>query len=225
MQVILEGNTSILSISNIGDLEEFDFNIDDINEEADLNEIYEQINSYYESSELDLATDTLKYRVINPEDINYLAIKDNEDEKEISLDDTILEHKSIDSISKFLDNANIGDLIYLRKEEGRVSIEYSLEEIDKLTFEYFDCLGELDQSDLLAESYYDIICDSIDLDKIKSKNEQAQIDRFDFEPDLIYGEFYRVLYDAENDEKRLEKIDIPGYYFLDSSVNSDELLN
>jgi len=224
MQVILEGDVSILSISNIGNLEEFDFNIDDINEEADLNEIYEQIDSYYESSELDLATDNLKYKVINPEDINYLAIKD-ENEKEINLDDAILEHKSIDSISKFLDNANVGDLIYLRKEQGRASVEYSLEEIDRLTFEYFDCLGELEQSDLLAQSYYDIICDSIDLDNIKSNNEQAQIDRFDFEPDLIYGEFYKVLYDEENNQKRLEKIDVPGYYFLDSSVNSDELLN
>jgi len=223
MQVILEGNVSILSISNIGDLEEFDFSLDDINEESNLNEIYEQIDSYYESSELDLATDTLKYKVINPEDINYLAIKD-ENEQEINLDDTILEHKSIDSISKFLESANVGDLIYLRKEQGRASVEYSLEEIDRLTFEYFDCLGELEQSDLLAQSYYDIICDSIDLDNIKSKDEQAQIDRFNFEPDLIYGEFYRVLFDEENNEKRLEKIDVPGYYFLDSSVNSDELL-
>ena len=223
MQVILEGNVSILSLSNIGDLEEFDFSLDDINEESNLNEIYEQIDSYYESSELDLATDTLKYKVINPEDINYLAIKD-ENEQEINLDDTILEHKSIDSISKFLESANVGDLIYLRKEQGRASIEYNVEETDKLTFEYFDCLEELEQSDLLAQSYYDIICDSIDLDKIKSKDEQAQIDRFDFEPDLVYGEFYKVLFDEENNEKRLEKIDVPGYYFLDSSVNSDELL-
>jgi len=223
MQVILEGNVSILSISNIGDLEEFDFSLDDINEESNLNEIYEQIDSYYESSELDLATNTLKYKVINPEDINYLAIKD-EKEQEINLDDTILEHKSIDSISKFLESANVGDLIYLRKEQGRASIEYNVEETDKLTFEYFDCLEELEQSDLLAQSYYDIICDSIDLDKIKSKDEQAQIDRFDFEPDLVYGEFYKVLFDEENNEKRLEKIDVPGYYFLDSSVNSDELL-
>ncbi len=223
MQVVIEGDASLITLSNIGTLDEFDFNIDDINEEADLNQIYEDIDSFYESSELDLASENIKYRVINPEDINYLALIDKE-EKEVSLDDFTLIHKNIKKLSDFLDNTKIGDLIYLRKKQGKAVIEYSLEESGSISFEYFDCLDELEQDELLAKGYYDIICDSIDLDSLQINNKKADIDRFDFEPELIYGELYKVIYNEESNQKILEKIDIPGYYFLDNSVSSDEIL-
>jgi len=60
-KVYLEGDVSVITLSNIGELDEFDFNIDDINEEADINEIFEQIDAFAESGELDLATDIKKF--------------------------------------------------------------------------------------------------------------------------------------------------------------------
>ena len=220
MQCIVEGNISIISLSNVGDLNEFDFNIDDINEEADINSIFEQVDSYYESMELDLSSDGIKYKVINPEDIEHIYI----DNDEMSLDDVILIHKNIKPIKELLENANVGDLIYLRKEQGKGSIRYDLASKGQIGFEYFDCLEELDQSDLLSNSYYDIICDSIDLDNLKCNDNKVDVDSFDFEPQIVYGEFYKVIYDNQRDEKVLVKLKIPGFYFLDKTTNTDEVL-
>ncbi len=224
-RVYIEGDLSVITLSNIGELDAFDFNIDDINEEADINEIMEQIDAFAESGELDLATDIKKFKVMNPEDISYLAIEENDEEMEVSLDSFTLTNESMQPVTELLEFAEPGDLIYLRREVGKTNWEMSIEVEESnaaLVFSYFDCAHDLDQYDLLAESYYDVLCDTILPESLSSAEKRAQIENFAIDPQLIYGELYKVIEDPETWDKSLERIEVPGYYFLDKTRSVDE---
>jgi len=225
-KVYLEGDLSVITLSNIGELDEFDFNIDDINEEADINEIFEQIDAFSESGELDLATDIKKFKVMAPEDISYLGIKEeDEEEVESSLDAFILKNENFQPVKELLEFAEAGDLIYLRKEQGKSNWEFSLERESTdapMTLSYFDCSHDLDQYDLLAESYYDVLCDTFIPESLSSGGSKAQVENFDIDPQLVYGELYKVVEDPETWDKSLERLEVPGFYFLDKTRSTDE---
>jgi hypothetical protein len=225
-KVYLEGDLSVITLSNIGELDEFDFNIDDINEEADINEIFEQIDAFSESGELDLATDIKKFKVMAPEDISYLGIAEtDEDEREVSLDTFTLKNGNFQPVKELLEFGEPGDLIYLRKEQGKSNWEFTLERENNetpMTFSYFDCAHDLDQYDLLAESYYDVLCDTFIPESLSAGESKAVVDNFDVDPQLVYGELYKVIEDPETWDKSLERIEVPGFYFLDKTRGVDE---
>jgi hypothetical protein len=225
-KVYLEGDVSVITLSNLGELDEFDFNIDDINEEADINEIFEQIDAFAESAELDLATDIKKFKAIAPEDISYLAITENDgEEQEVSLDTFTLNNENFHPVKELLEFAEAGDLIYLRREQGKSNWEFSLERETSdapMSFSYFDCSHDLDQYDLLAESYYDVLCDTFLPESLSAGENRAVVENFDIDPQLVYGELYKVVEDPETWDKTLERIEVPGFYFLDKTRGVDE---
>jgi len=228
-KVFLEGDVSVISLSNIGELEDFEFNIDDINEESDIVEIMEQLDAYAESAELDLVTDIKKFRVIHPEDIRHLSVQEEDaEEKEVHLDDFTLLSASFAPVKDLLESAKVGELIYLRKVQGSSNWEYSLQvesPDETLNFSYFDCtnsLEQLDQYALLSQSYYNILCDSIMVDSLSSKEGDASIENFHIEPTIVYAELYKVTENGITGEKILERLDAPGYYFLDKTRQIDE---
>jgi len=223
-RVIIEGVISQVSISNVGELEEFDYNVDDLNESADIESFMQEIDAYAQSGELNATTDIKSYRVMNSEDVEYCAQSDEGKEVEISLDDFKLKNQTLQPIKELLENARVGDIIYLRKEQGRGSYELSLELEDssgEMSLGYFDCSESLDGYDLLRESYYDVVCDTILPASITAGDSKAVVENFLFEPQLIYGELYRVV-TTENGEKSLDRVALPGYYFQEASRSIEE---
>ena len=223
-RVIIEGVISQVSISNVGELEEFDYNVDDLNESADIESFMQEIDAYAQSGELNATTDIKSYRVMNSEDVEYCAKSDEGKEVEISLDDFKLKNQTLQPIKELLENARVGDIIYLRKEQGRGSYELSLELEDssgEMSLGYFDCSESLDGYDLLRESYYDVVCDTILPESITAGDSKAVVENFLFEPQLIYGELYRVI-TTENGEKSLDRVALPGYYFQEASRSIEE---
>ena len=224
-KIVIEGDISIVSLSNVGSFEEFNLDSEEINEESEIKSIMEEIDAYAQSGELDIMTDVCTYKVMNGEDITYLACADEEsEEKEISIDTFKLTNKTLKPIKDLLEQASTGDIIYLRKEQGKANILLNLEisnSDEVMSFSYFDCSTELDEYDLLRESYYDVVCDTFLLESLKTETNKATTENFVFEPQIIYGELYKVV---ENEEgiKSLQKIEFPGYYFQDAQRNIDE---
>lgn len=222
-RVFLEGETTLITLSNLKDVGGFEFDVNDLNEEADIRTVMEQLDAYSESAEIDLTTDVRKFVVMDPEGIKGLSILSDSKEQNLALDDITLVNKSFDPVSEILQASNEGDLIYLRKEKGLSNWEFSIEETDcSLRLEYFDCTKKLNQYDLLSESYYDALCDTILPESLSCGEEKARIESFDIDPQIVYGELYRVILDNEAGEKILDRIDLPGFYFLDKTRGTDE---
>jgi len=224
-KIIIEGDISKVTLSNVGMLEEYEIDTEDINEESDIKSIMEEIDAYAQSGELDIMTDVCSYNVMNAEDVEYLAMRDEEsEEKEISTDSFKLVNKTMDELKDLLQRASVGNVIYLRKEQGKANITLSLElqkSDEVMNLSYFDCSTGMDKYDLLRESYYDVVCDTFLPESLATQENQATVENFVFEPEIVYGELYKIV---ENEEgiKSLEKIEFPGYYFQDAQREIDE---
>jgi hypothetical protein len=220
----IEGGGSKITFTNIGDLEEFDFNLDDLNEKADIEAVFGELDAYAQSSEIDLSCDTKQCRVINPEEIEYLSIqRDEEEEKELTLDEFELINLPLSDIEELIESSEVGDTIYLRVEHGNFLFRIETEDSDVgLKLGYFDCSNDLSNFDLLAKDYYSNVCDSLVPDYLVKKS-SAILDEYKFEPNIIYAKLFRVIYNEDSNTKVLEKVETPAYYFLDDTRIIDEL--
>lgn len=220
-KIIIEGDISKVTLSNVGTLEEYNIDTEDINEESEIKRIMEEVDAFAQSGELDIVTNVCSYNVMNAEDIEYLATNDG---KEISIDSFALLNKTMDELKDLIHRANFGDVIYLRREQGKANITLSIElqkSDEVMNFSYFDCSIGMDQYDLLRESYYDVICDTFLPLSLATQENQATVENFVFEPEIVYGEIYKIVEDEEG-IKSLEKIEFPGYYFKDKQREIDE---
>ncbi len=227
----IEADTTTVMLSNLGDLAEneaMDFNPDDLNEMHDIAEVMQQIDAYAESMELELATQMCKYTVVSPDDIERISLIDEEnkeEEKRLTTDDMILRNSDFEDLERVMREAAPGDVLYLRRESGKGIWEFSVEceADDKLEIDYFDCSRNgLNRYDVLAESYYGYLCDTIAPESLGVAGMKAQLERFSIAPQVVYGELYRVVEDPETWDRRLEKIDLPGFYFLSKTTDSDD---
>jgi len=222
-KIVMEGIVSEVTLSNVGQLEELDYTIEDLNEAADIESFMLELDAYASSGELNSLTDVESYRIMNSEDIEYCAQNDEGREVEITLDSFKLSNETLEPIKELLKNARSGDIIYLRKDQGKGSFEISLEveESSEMSIGYFDCSESLDGYDLLRESYYEVVCDTILPETISSGENKGVVENFLFEPQLIYGELYRVVTN-ESGEKSLDRVALPGYYFQEDSRRVEE---
>lgn len=225
-RLYLEGEVSLITLSNLHGIEGLDFEGEDIKDEEDIKTLFERIDAFAESGELNLATDVRRFKVMPPEGIVYLGLKvEEKEEKEKSLDAFELKNESFDALKSLLSHAEAGDLIYLRREQGRGNWTFSFEcgdEMETMRFAYFDCSGTIDQYDLLTESYYDVLCDTILPETLTVGESKAQVENFDIEPQIVYGELYKVVEDPETWDKHLIRLKVPGFYFLDKTRAIDE---
>jgi len=225
MQYInIEGGGSKITFTNLGDLEELEVNLEDLNEEADIEAAFEELDAYAQSSEIDLSCDIKQCRVINPEEIEYISLeKDIDNEKELTLDDFKLINLPLNDIEELIDSSEIGDILYLRVENGNFIYRIEAEDGDiDLELGYYDCSKDLSNFDLLAKDYYGNLCDSLVPDYLVKKL-NANIDEYKFEPTIIYAKLFKVIFDEESKSKVLEKVEVPAYYFLDDTKNIDEV--
>ena len=215
-RIILDADTKVVTLANIGKLEELDMEFEDINENFDIAAAMEQIDTFAESGELDVKSDILRYTLVNPEEIDSLVCQEDEKRRDASLEEFILEYDTPQSIQDFIESAKEGEAIYLREESGKGHFEITAQsekEDAKICFGYFDCSGEYDFYDLLDESYLDTVCDSLLPDKVSVEGGEAVVEVFDFEPQIVSGSLYKVRTDPQSGIKMLERVKMPAYYF------------
>jgi hypothetical protein len=220
-KIIIEGTLTDISLSNLGSLESLDYDIDALDDEAEIEEFMEEVQTLVESGEVDALGDVCKYRVMPSEAFDYLACSE---EKEISLESFELYNKSLQEVRDFLESASVGDIIYLRKEEGKGSYELSLEvenQDEKMQIAYFDCSEDFDDYDVLRESYLDSLCDTLLPESIAAQEQNAVVENFLFEPQIVFGEIYRII-DVDG-IKTLDRVAIPAYYYKNETETIDEV--
>ena len=215
-KIILDADTKVVILSNVGRLEELDIEFEDLNENFDIASAMEQIDAFAESGELDIKSDILRYTLVNPEEIDSLVCEEDGKQRDVSLEEFVLEYDTPQSIQDFIERTKEGDVVYLRKEIGKAHFEITAQsekEDAKISFGYFDCSGEYDFYNLLDESYLDEVCDSLLPKQVSVEEGEAVVEVFDFEPQIVSGSLYKVKTDIDSGIKMLERIEMPAYYF------------
>ncbi len=228
IKVSLSGNSKVVKFYNLTRLkllEGLDVDIYDLNEERDIEEFFERAEEFAQSGEAEELEDVIEVRGLNPEEINEAILTNpNGNEIDIDIDDFVLENLSLENYIKQVKNANIGDIIYLRSEDGDgtwdMVAEYDeSEEIDptNIKIAYFNCASYMDTYELLRESFYEPLCDTLAVDKLSFENIDFELEEFIFEPIKIYGELYVVKEDLQTGDKIIERISSYRKLVLDES--------
>jgi len=223
--ILMKGEAIRLTLSNLGTLEGADLNPDDLNEREDIREVMEQVEAYAQSGELDLATEVESFTVLPTDDI---SLEEEAEEKvtPLTLDRFELKTRSLNPVAALIANARSGDVIYLRREHGpgEWRLCYDPDEVNgEYRLDYFDCTRfDLDDYQLISESYFDHLCDTLVPQTMAIDDTPTTLESFLFEPRIVYGELYRVTENPTTETKLLERIAIPGHYFLAEEVESDE---
>jgi hypothetical protein len=226
IKIHLEAGAAKVGLYNLDQLELEGIESDayDLNDRDDLLRYIEDVNALVESQELDLLEAACVVVGANPEEVELLGVSvDGGEEQEIGYDALTLKNLSPAEPLGIIKEAEVGEVFYLRSEEGRgiwdlfTESEESDFSPEKITMGYYDCGQDLDTYELLAESYYDYLCDTFVPAECDYAGNRFEIDNFDYKPSLISGSLYRVVLDPESGEKTLERLPCPPRIFLDES--------
>jgi len=194
-------------------LEDMEFDIYDLNEKRDIEEFFERAEDFAESGEADELADLVSARGMDPESIEEAVLTHpNGNEIDLDIDDLVLENVSLEKYVKEIKEGEVGDIIYVRSEFGSgtwdMIADYDeSEEVDptNLKIAYYNCATDMDTYELLRESFYDPLCDTLAPDFLTFEDIEFELEEFIFEPIQVYGELY-VIKENENGEKIIEKI-------------------
>jgi len=226
IKIHLEAGAAKVGLYNLDQLELEGIESDayDLNDRDDLLRYIEDVDALVESQELDLLEAASVVVGANPEEVEVLGVSvDGGEEQEIGYDALTLKNLSPADPLGVIDRAELGEVFYLRSEEGRgiwdlvTESEESDFSPEKITMGYYDCGQGLDTYELLAESYYDYLCDTFVPAECDYAGSRFEIDNFDYKPSLISGSLYRVVLDPDSGEKTLERLPCPPRIFLDES--------
>ena len=197
----------------------------DLQDRDDLERFMEDVDALVESGELDELNDAEVVTGIDPEGIEEMTLSDEKGlEESIGIDAFTLANFSTLSRLELLEKAEVGDVFYLRSERGEGFWDLSAETEDeqanpeKLVMGYFDCSEALDTYDLLRESYFDYLCDTMVPAALHYGEQPCNLDRFDFKPSFVQGALYRIAVEPDTGIKVLERLPCPPKIFLDESA-------
>jgi hypothetical protein len=210
------------------EMEGLDIDIDEELEREDILELFENVNAYVESGELDVLGESQTLTTVDPEGISMTLDADNEAEVELSLDDVTLKNLSVDKRLELLENAKVGDIIFVRTEVGEAYWDFSGEgeaafDAEKITLGYLDCTREHDEYDVLRESYVDYLCDLVLPSEAAYGDEKLELDEHVLRTQQVWGELFIVRQNLPDRRKEFEKVDLEGPVELNLIDPTDEL--
>jgi len=212
IKINVEAEAQRVSFFNITNSEELEIESYDLEDENDLERFIEDIESLYESNELNITQDYNELLTIDPDSIKSFKLLAPK-EQELNLDMVTLKNINPNSYVEIIKNANEGDIFYIRSESGDIVLDLiSQTEEDfnpkNLNIPYFDCTQILDNFELINESYYDYICDKIGID-FKYNNSKFEIDYINFKAKIAKGALYKAVVDEVSNLLTLEKLPYP----------------
>jgi hypothetical protein len=220
----LEGTARRVGIYDLGALEPEAFDPDtyDLEDEADLARLAENIEAMAESGELDLLGNSIVVTGVEPETIDTLSLSRGEEEHPLEIDALRMKNLSACDPLKPLLEAEPGTLFYLRSEEGEGvwDLHAEIEETagEEVEMGYYDCSRILDNYELLRESWFDYLCDTLVPDETRIAGVRTDTERFVFRPTRIEGALYRVAAEPGSETRFLERLPLPPQSYLDESA-------
>ncbi|WP_456450362.1 hypothetical protein [Hydrogenimonas sp.] len=209
------------------EMEGLDIAVDEELEREDILELFETINGYVESGELDALGEADTLTAFDPETASVTLDADSEVEVEASLDDLSLKNVEVDKKLELLENARIGDIVFVRTETGDAYWDFSGEgeaefSMEKVTLGYLDCTSSHDEYQVLRESYYDFLCDLVLPEEARYGDEKLELDEHVFRPQQVFGELFIVRQNLPDRRKEFEKVDLGGPVQLSVIDPTDE---
>ncbi|MRI83604.1 MAG: hypothetical protein C6I00_04210 [Nitratiruptor sp.] len=208
--VKIKGAARVVKLYNMSRLELEGLEIDeyDLASYEDVRELFELVNDFVESGEADALESPLELQGADPDECT-IKVGD----RTLYPDEITLLNASIEELLAPIQEAEIGDLYYVRSMEGdgQWLIE-SEEEVDpsRIAIEYVDCSIYFDQYDILREGYLDTICDTILPQRFHLGEGVVEVAEFIFDPIQVYGQLYKVVEEPTSRVKVLQKIDYGG---------------
>jgi hypothetical protein len=215
-QLIVRGEVDSISLYNLTTgLQHLN-----INSNYKIEKLYEVVKNLLESGELDA--------LILPDELKLISLEN----LDIELDEEPLDNSSLilknSDLEYMIDTSTYKEGMVFLIRHYRGDGEYIFEDIDddfdinNLSFEYIDCAQELNQYDILRESYLENFCDSVLADSIKYKDEPLEFDEFIFDPQLVKDELYIVKKDPISNLNVLEKLDVGGNRLFGTDCDVDD---
>ncbi len=210
-EIAIKGAAKVVKFYNVSRLEIEGLDIDaiDLESQEDVRELFELVNDFIESGEADAYEPPAEIHGVDPEEC---AIRVGE--KKLYSDDVVLKNENILSLVSSLQEAEEGEIFYVRSLEGEGVWEFESEEdIDapqQLQLGYVDCSLLFDQYDVMREGYLDTICDTIMPEHIAYKDQRIELSEFLLHPTQIYAQLYVVKKDPIEGVNLLQKVDFGG---------------
>ncbi len=189
-------------------------------EEMDIKELFENINAYIESGELDELDSSQTLTVVDPENATLTLDADGLEEVEISLDDVTLENLNVDKKLKLLEKSKIGDVFFVRSEVGDAYWDLAGEgeptfSIQNVKLGYLDCSESHDQYDLLRDSYYEFLCDLVVPEVAYYNDEKLELEEHILRTRQVFGDLYIVRQELPGREKIFQRVTLEEKMRLD----------
>lgn len=180
-------------------------------DEVDIKELFENINAYIESGELDELDASHTITAIDPDSATVTLDADGLDEVEVSMDDLSLKNLDVDRELKLLKSAKIGDIFFVRTEAGEAYWDLSGEGEESFSLQnveigYLDCTNSHDQYELLRDSYYEFLCDQIIPQEACYKGEKLELDEHVLRSCQVFGDLYIVRQELPGREKIFQRV-------------------
>ncbi len=209
----IEGEGKKIGFYRLNRLEMEGLEIDpdaDFDEES-IKELFDTVNGYIESGELDLLDSSMKLTAIDPETVRMVLDVDGLEEREISLDDITLRNIDVDRKLTLLESAKVGDIFFVRTETGEAYWDFNGESEGafsphNIKLGYLDCSESHDQYDILRESCYDFLCDLVLPEEADYNDEKLELEEHILRTGQVYGELYVVREELPGHRKIFQRI-------------------
>ena len=206
-----EGRKTGLYRLNRLEIEGLEIDADTDFDRENIEELFENINAYIESGELDELDSSQTLTVLDPESASITLDADGLEEVEISLDDMTLQNINVDRKLELLEKSKIGDIFFVRTEIGEAYWDLSGEgeesfAIQNVKLGYLDCTESHDQYEVLRESYYDFLCDLVVPEDAYYNDEKLELDEHLLRTRQVFGELYIVRQELPGREKVFQKV-------------------
>ncbi len=180
-------------------------------DEENIKELFENINAYIESGELDELESAQTITTFDPESATITLDADGIEDVDVSLDDITLENVNSDKKLEILEKSRIGDIFFVRSEVGEAYWDFSGEgepsfEIQNIRLGYLDCTESHSQYDILRESYYDYLCDLVLPEEAYYNDEKLELDEHVLRTQHVFGDLYIVRQELPGREKIFQKV-------------------
>ena len=189
-------------------------------EEESIKELFETVNGYIESGELDELDASVTFTTFDPETARIVLDADGLEEVEVSLDDLTLQNIDVDKKLALLEKSKIGDIFFVRTEVGDAYWDLGGEGEEAFTLQnvklgYLDCAESHDQYEILRESYYDTLCDTVLPEEAYYNDKKLELDEHVLRTRQVYGELYVVRQELPGREKIFQKVSLEEKMRLD----------
>ena len=231
LNLSIRGDAKLVKIYNVSrlDIEGIDLDSYDLEVKEDINELFEIVNDFVETGEADVYEGHLEIHGVDPESCKFKLFDTKE--KEFVLEEATLKNIKIDDLLKDIQNANVGDIFFIKSFEGEALWDFDsdieTDEIDPKNFEigYIDCLDGHDQYDVFKEGIYDLLCDTVSTDYIRYNGEKFELLDFVFHPVQIFAQLYVVKEDPLGETKVLQKVEFGGKRLAGTDLDVDDIEN